>query len=81
MIHSIHTTFQQFHKWIHLAVAREAQWLIELTLMTVLVKEQDSDIHHQNSAPRKTVLYTVMGCSIANTEHHIVHIVVDDKES
>ena len=31
MIHSIHTTFQQFHKCIPLAVAREALWLIELT--------------------------------------------------
>ena len=31
MIHSIHTTFQQFRKCIPLAVAREAPWLIELT--------------------------------------------------
>ena len=31
MIHSIHTTFQQFHKCIPLAVAREEQWHIELT--------------------------------------------------
>ena len=31
MIHSIHTTFQQFHKCIPLAAAREALWLIELT--------------------------------------------------
>ena len=31
MIHSIHTTFQQFHKCILLVVAREALWLIELT--------------------------------------------------
>ena len=33
MIHSIHTTFQQFHKCIPLAVAREAQLLIELTTL------------------------------------------------
>ena len=31
IIHSIHTTVQQFHKCIPLAVAREALWLIELT--------------------------------------------------
>ena len=31
MTHSIRTTFQQFHKCIPLAVASEAQWLIELT--------------------------------------------------
>ena len=31
MIHSIHTTFQQFHKCIPLVVARETLWLIELT--------------------------------------------------
>ena len=31
MIHSTRTTFQQFHKCIPLSVAREAQWLTELT--------------------------------------------------
>ena len=36
MIHSICTTFQQFHKCIPRAVAREAQWLNELTTSSKL---------------------------------------------
>ena len=38
IIHSIHTTFQQFHKCIPLAVAREALWLIELTTVFTIYK-------------------------------------------
>ena len=39
MIHSIHTTFQPFHKCIPLAVAREALWLIELTTAILTMKQ------------------------------------------
>ena len=41
MIHSILTAFQQFHKCIPLAVAREAQWHIELTT----AETEDTDNH------------------------------------
>ena len=37
IIHSIHTIFQQFHKCIPLAVAREALWLIELTTAILIM--------------------------------------------
>ena len=46
MIHSIHTTFQQFHKCIPLAVAREAEWLIELTTaILIMIQLYGSRVH------------------------------------
>ena len=43
----------------------------------MVVKKQDSDIQCQNIAhPQKPVLLTVMGCSIADTENHSVHVII-----
>ena len=49
MIHSIRTTFQQFHKCIPTAVAREVQWLIELTTTREMPTLENDCIYRVNA--------------------------------
>ena len=60
MMHSIRTTFQQFHKCIPLAVAREAQWLIELTTAILTMIQLSSFPNVKKNIPLTYTVFAMM---------------------